>query len=214
MTNARDARLLLGAVLLVAAVVLVRTAWMNDDAYITFRTVDNALHGYGLRWNAADRVQTYTNPLWMLVMTAAAAITHDMYYTSLAIQIVLSLTVFALVVRRVAVSIQAAVLGASALLLSKSFIEYSTSGLENPLTHLLLVLIVLRASRIDRGPRRLFALSFLAALMMVNRLDTSLLVAPLLAVELWRSDVRARDTWTAALAGFSPLVAWECFSIV
>jgi len=214
MKNARDARLLLGAVLLVVAVVLVRTAWMDDDAYITFRTVDNALHGYGLRWNVADRVQTYTNPLWMLVMTAAAAVTHDVYYTSLAIQIVLSLVVFALVVSRIAPSVPAAVFGASALLLSRSFVEYSTSGLENPLTHLLLVLIVIRAARIDRGPRRLFTLSLLSALMMFNRLDTALLVAPLLAVEFWGSGVRTKDTWTAALAGFAPLVAWELFSIV
>ena len=52
---------------------LVRTAWLSDDAYITFRTVDNALNGYGLRWNVADRVQSYTHPLWMFVMTAAQA---------------------------------------------------------------------------------------------------------------------------------------------
>ncbi|HEY6214873.1 MAG TPA: hypothetical protein VIW45_21420 [Vicinamibacterales bacterium] len=214
MRSSRDARLLLGVVLLVVAIVLVRTAWMNDDAYITFRTVDNFLHGYGLRWNVADRVQSYTNPLWMFVMTAAAWITHDVYYTSLAIQIGLTLVVFALVVSRMAVSMPAAVLGASAMLLSKSFIEYSTSGLENPLTHLLLVLIVVRAARIDSGPRRLFAIAFLAAFMMVNRLDTSLLVAPLLAVELWRSDVRRGDTWTAVVVGFSPLIAWELFSIV
>jgi arabinofuranosyltransferase len=214
MNNARDARLLVGAVLLVVAIVLVRTAWMNDDAYITFRTTDNFLHGHGLRWNVADRVQTYTNPLWMLVMTAAAAITHDVYYTSLAVQIVLSLAVFVLVVSRVAQSVTAAVFGASALLLSKSFIEYSTSGLENPLTHLLVVLIVLRASRLDGGPRRLFTLSVLSALMMVNRLDTALLVAPLLVVEFWRSGVHQRDTWAAAVAGFLPLVAWELFAVI
>ena len=36
---------------------LIRTAWLDDDAYITFRTVDNVLHGYGLRWNVLNRVQ-------------------------------------------------------------------------------------------------------------------------------------------------------------
>jgi hypothetical protein len=33
----------------------VRTAWMSDDAYLTLRTVDNWLHGYGLRWNPLER---------------------------------------------------------------------------------------------------------------------------------------------------------------
>jgi hypothetical protein len=45
------------------AIVLIRTAWICDDAYITFRTIDNFINGYGLRWNIAERVQTYTNPL-------------------------------------------------------------------------------------------------------------------------------------------------------
>ena len=50
------------------AVILLRTAWLSDDGFITFRTIDNFIHGYGLRWNVAERVQTYTHPLWMLLL--------------------------------------------------------------------------------------------------------------------------------------------------
>jgi DNA-binding MarR family transcriptional regulator len=57
---------LIAALALLFAAVVVRTAWVADDAFITFRTVHNALDGYGLRWNPAERVQTYTHPLWML----------------------------------------------------------------------------------------------------------------------------------------------------
>ena len=57
------------------ALLVVRTAWLSDDAYITFRTVMNAIGGYGLRWNVADRVQTYTHPLWMGVLVALRAVT-------------------------------------------------------------------------------------------------------------------------------------------
>ena len=39
---------------------------LTIDALITFRVIDNFVHGYGLRWNIAERVQAYTNPLWML----------------------------------------------------------------------------------------------------------------------------------------------------
>ena len=38
----------------------VRTAAVTEDAFITFRVIDNALHGYGLVWNAGERVQPYT----------------------------------------------------------------------------------------------------------------------------------------------------------
>ena len=44
--------------------VLLRTAWLCDDAYISFRVVENAVSGHGLRWNVADRVQVFTHPLW------------------------------------------------------------------------------------------------------------------------------------------------------
>ena len=43
------------------AVSLVRTAWLSDDAYITFRTADNLVHGYGPVWNTDERVQAFTH---------------------------------------------------------------------------------------------------------------------------------------------------------
>jgi len=56
--------------LLVTALLIfsvVRSAWLCDDAFITFRTADNFIHGYGLTWNVAERVQTYTHPLWLFL---------------------------------------------------------------------------------------------------------------------------------------------------
>jgi arabinofuranosyltransferase len=210
--RAGNRRPLLVAVLLVVSVVLVRTAWIDDDAYITFRTVDNFLHGYGLRWNVVERVQTYTNPLWMFVMTAAAALTKDVYYTSLAVSIALSLAVVGLIVVRVAVSMPAAILAVSVLLLSKSFVEYSTSGLENPLTNFLLVAFVLAWTFPGDSRRRVFRLTLIAALLMVNRLDTVLLVMPALAVAIWPDGPRRH--WRSVVLGFAPLVAWELFSLI
>ena len=72
-------------------IVLVRTAWVCDDAYIVFRTVDNFLHGDGLRWNVAERVQTYTNPLWMFVISSLVFLTREYYYTTVFLGISVSL---------------------------------------------------------------------------------------------------------------------------
>ncbi len=210
---------------LVFLVLLVRTAWLSDDAYITFRTVDNVLNGYGLRWNVADRVQSYTHPLWMFTMTAASALTGEVYFTSLAVSIAVSLAVVVLVAGRIAATAPMALLGLSALGLSKAFVDYSTSGLENALTHLLLVLFFLvRASSDGRtsAPRDLVTLSLLAALIMLNRLDAGLLVLPALAWIAWRSapagagvrGLLARRVWLPAALGMAPLVAWEAFSVI
>ena len=43
--------------------------YICDDAFITYRTVDNFTHGFGLRWNTIERVQTFTNPLWMFLIS-------------------------------------------------------------------------------------------------------------------------------------------------
>jgi arabinofuranosyltransferase len=191
---------------------LVRTAWLDDDAYITFRTVDNVLHGYGLRWNVLNRVQSYTHPLWMFAVTAVSAVTGEVYYASLLLSGAVSLAAVWLILRRVAGSVPLAVVALSMLLLSKAFVDYSTSGLENPLTHLLLVGFVLVQASVRQQTTALGLSTCLAALLMVNRFDTGLLVLPALAVAGWRVGV-ARG-WKPVLLGLLPLVAWEIFSVV
>ncbi len=49
-------------------------AWVCDDAYISFRTLENLLDGYGLRWNVDERVQVYTHPLWLLLVAPFRAL--------------------------------------------------------------------------------------------------------------------------------------------
>ena len=44
--------------------------WAADDAYIDFRVVDNMLHGLGPVFNAGERVEAYTSPLWVGMLAA------------------------------------------------------------------------------------------------------------------------------------------------
>src|ERR1700743_1067969 len=71
--------------------VLIRTAWVCDDAYIIFRTVDNFANGFGPRWNVDERVQAYTCPLWMFVLTSVYACSREIFYTSITLSIIFSL---------------------------------------------------------------------------------------------------------------------------
>jgi arabinofuranosyltransferase len=61
------ARVLPYLAVLVLLLLVVRNAWVTEDAYITLRTVDNWVSGHGLRWNVDERVQGYTHPLWMVL---------------------------------------------------------------------------------------------------------------------------------------------------
>ncbi|HUR33862.1 MAG TPA: hypothetical protein VM032_08700 [Vicinamibacterales bacterium] len=202
------------AVLFVAcfAVVVLRSAWMHDDAYITFRTVDNFVNGYGLRWNTIDRVQTYTHPLWMFVVSAGYSITREVFFTVLAISAVLSVSTVLLIVFDVAATVALGCLAVAALTFSKAFVDYSTSGLENPLTHFLLVIFLALLFRRAPSLTTLFLLALVAGLAAVNRLDTVLLYAPVLL--LLTIDAGGWRAVAVAGAGFLPLVFWEAFSLL
>ncbi|GAC1425699.1 MAG: hypothetical protein NVSMB6_26330 [Burkholderiaceae bacterium] len=80
------------------SIAFLRTAWVTEDAFITFRTVDNALSGLGLTWNPGERVQTYTHPLWFGLLLTGIAIFNDAYYVSLALSYaLLIITLLALI---------------------------------------------------------------------------------------------------------------------
>ena len=56
---------------------------MFDDAYITFRAIDNFFDGYGLRWNIDERVQVYTHPLWMMLHMLMHLLVDNFYIASI-----------------------------------------------------------------------------------------------------------------------------------
>jgi arabinofuranosyltransferase len=209
----------LSAALLFAA--MVASAWLSDDCFFTLRTVDNFLHGHGLRFNVGDRVQAYTHPLWMLVLSAAIGITRDFYYTTLIVSLLLAAGAILSLLRD---STPAAMLALLAgLALSRAFVDYATSGLENALGYLLAALILRQF--VSRQPlaASLTRTALLVALSACNRLDTVLLyAAPLLwhAAEVLRAAQVGRRTRAlmrvaGALAlGFTPLFAWELFSLL
>ena len=189
----------------------VQRAWINDDAYITFRTVDNFIHGYGLTWNVTERVQAYTHPLWMLLLSMFDFFTHQIYATSLVLSLGLSFAGVYLLAKKMALSQIAAVLAVLVLSFSSAFVDYSTSGLENPLSYFLLALFLLIYFR-KSAKNKLFWLSFVASLALCNRMDTGIfyifpIMYEFLRERSWRSLARV-------ITGQTPFIAWEIFSIV
>ena len=197
--------------------VFVQAAWVVDDAYITFRTVDNLLHGFGLTWNVGERVQAYTHPLWMLCTAAAVALTREYFYTSLALSFLCSAAALIVGWRYLAGrGAWRAYVFAALVLTSKAVMDYSSSGLENPLSYLLLILFFSlyfrHASEEARLPAR--TLFVLASLAFVNRQDTVLLYVPALVDVLWREwrAVGSRLVTTLVIATL-PATIWSAFSL-
>ena len=216
----RDIKFLSIILILLFVFIVVRNAWVSDDAYITFRTVENFRAGYGMGYNVNVRVQAFTHPLWMLLLSSLYFIQVNLlgisYSTGLVflaffLSISLSaLTVFLLITRGINADPLSILIFGSSVILSRAFMDFSTSGLENPLTHFLLALFLWKF--FENSPRFLL-LAFLSALIAINRLDALLLVAPALAIVFWRERALWRKNLLSALLGFSPLILWELFSL-
>ncbi len=209
--DSQELRPLLVLLLLAFVVLLVRTAWVCDDAYITFRVADNLLNGHGLRWNAAERVQAFTNPLWLFVMVPLYALTGDVYYTALALSVVLGAVVAWLLAFRIARTPLQGALALVLLILSRAFVDYSSSGLENPLSHALLAGLLLLHLRGGSDARTLERMALVAGLMALNRLDSVLLASPLLLARV--IGMRRETVLRAAALAAGPALAWMAFSL-
>ncbi len=204
------AKLILVGVIVLFAVVVYRSAWLCDDAYITFRTIDNFTTGNGLTWNVVERVQAFTHPLWLFLLSSFYFFTNEIALTTLLISIALAV-IGVIVLAAYARSPGTAIVGIILLILSKAYIDFSSSGLENPLTHLLLIVFFIMYLKATPSIKNVAWLSLIAALIALARLDILLIVGPALAFLLWR--IRRPRAIGAFMLGMLPLVLWEAFSL-
>ena len=199
---------------LVLLAVGVRLAWLGDDAYITLRAVENLAAGDGLRWNVADRVQVYTHPLWMLVLCGARLLSGEVYFATIGVSLLLSTIAVVWLCARARTL--PGVAGVAMLLLAvRAFGDYMTSGLETPLTFVLLVALVgvVRGGDGPGEPARRYTLAvLLSSLLACNRMDLALLCLPPVLSTMpgvpWRGLV-----WRGACASL-PFAAWLAFAWV
>ena len=217
---------------IVFAYAITINAWICDDAYITFRSVDNLAAGLGPVWNTVNRVQAFTHPLWLLMLTPLYVLTGEIYFTAIALSLLLTIGA-ALVIHRGVSS----VLGWRAALVflllscSRSFVDYSTSGLETPLLFLLLALFSVRfilrddeqqsgsAAQRDEDSRGEDQRSLLIALLLgslafTTRPDSVLLTLPAVAYLAYQArGLPWRRLAITIAVGLSPAIAWELFSL-
>ena len=204
----RTSWILIGCYLLL----VVLNAWMSDDIYISFRSIYNFTHGYGLRWNITERVQVFTHPLWVLLLVPFYWLSHHAFLTVMGMSVALSAATAYLLAKQAASPKRAhAVL--LLLISSKAFIDYSTSGLENPLAHFLMIFLFIQTDRWHRQEGvSSWVLGLLGGLLAMVRLDFAVLLLP---VFVWVIAQRPRwANFKGLLLGSIPFVLWELFSLV
>ena len=184
-------------------------AWVSDDAYITFRVVDNAVNGFGLRWNIDERVQAYTHPLWMLLHIPFYAIWRNIFLVTIGLSMACGVTATAMLIKSIPASyVHKIVLVLLPLALSKAFRNHIIDGLESPLT---LFLLAWFWHDFIRTPHKTCRLLFIASLTLLSRLDNAIMLLPPL---VWIVAHFRRPFFILRhLAAIAPLGAWFTFSL-
>lgn len=203
-------RIALGAIpALVVGTVVLKQAWLSDDAMINVRTVLNLIHGNGPNFNVIERVQGYTSPAWLLLNSAVSVVTHESVLSHVLLGVVLSLV--AVVVATLALDTTPARMGLIVLAFSWAFTTYGTSGLENALAYLA-VAIAFWAIRRERP----LLIAAALGLLVLTRHDYAVIALPVFVwlVLRYRSEPDRIMRWVKSTALFiGPLLLWSLFSV-
>jgi arabinofuranosyltransferase len=210
----------LWVILPVAAVMLFAGWWtfrfLCDDAYIAFRYIGNRHLGWGYTWNPPPfrPVEGYTSFLWVALLDVIWTITgQDPPATANRVSLVFAAGSVALTAAMAWSSAGRAWMGARAgmvalvlwgVLTNRTFLTWTTSGLETPLFVFLVLLWTWIALYARRGAVWPFALMGTTALVALTRPDGLLYMAAALvmfAAEAWRRGPKWRD-----LVGLTPLL--------
>lgn len=191
-------------------------SFLCDDAFIAFRYARNVLQGWGPTWNPPPfaPVEGYTSALWVGLLTLAWAAGSPPPIAAEAMSLTAGLATGALGLvwlRRLELRVAAGqlLLAATAMLgivTNRTFLTWTSSGLETSLFNLLLVAWALLATdRRLRGP----GLALIAALLTLTRPDGLLYCAATLAILATRLPPRRALTGAAPLLLVAGHLVWR-----
>ncbi len=137
--------------------------WIADDAFISLRYAERLLDGHGLTWNDGERVEGYSNLLWVLMNALLGALGCDLVTAVRVLGIACTLGAFAVLAYGGALPPRwPAQLALAVAAASDMVAVWAVGGLETPLLLLLLAIAVTAMRRgfaAERSPTRALAVA-------------------------------------------------------
>lgn len=128
--------------------------FVQDDAYIFFRYSENWINGWGPVWNQGDRVEGYTSPAWLAVLTvirlATGSFEPGVHVVSLGLGVGALVLLF-IVAGGIARNAWAGLAAALLMACNRTFALWSTSGMETRLFGFLVLSVAVFAWRRAKG---------------------------------------------------------------
>ena len=126
---------------LIFTIVFFKNAWVTEDAYINFRSIEQLFAGNGPNWNPYERVQVYTSPLWYFLLAIMRIFSQDNYLNSILLSF--AANIFLLIFIQANFSALRFFVFTILILSCQSISDYLTGGLENSLTFALVGIVFL-----------------------------------------------------------------------
>lgn len=124
-------------------ILFITRSWVGEDAFIFFRYVDNFVEGRGLVFNEGERVEGFTSPLWVFVLSGFRFLLGvELRPFVIFLGLVLSLASLFVVLRGFSANSRFIPIPFILVVTNSAFRDYATSGFETSLTYLLLVLVL------------------------------------------------------------------------
>ncbi len=197
---------------------ILRKAWVSEDAFITLRYVENFLDGLGPVFNAGERVEGYTHPLWFAVVSFFRWLGLSAKGSVILPGLAASFSALYILFFRIRFAGEPDSgtqlnLGAVVLVGTSSFIDFGTSGLETPLSYLLLVIYATFIAE-NRWKTQPAAMGLLLALLVLTRPDFGLFLILIVCLYLYgliRRRIALKKVFALAAFPLFLLGGWQIF---
>ena len=191
--------------------------WQSDDSFHGYVMVKHLLEGNGFVYNIGERVCSTTSPLYTLSCAIPYAITREIYFTTLILDVIYSASTYYIFAFKICRTREQVITGFFAFIGSKAFVSYTTSGLENSLLFLFMGLMIWQYMKRDFfDSKHLFLLALTFSGIALTRMDNVLFFIPvMLYVYLFKRENTSfiKCVWIGIL-GLLPFFLWEIFSFL
>lgn len=192
--------------------VFFKNAWVCDDSYINFRSIEQLYEGNGPIWNPHERVQVYTSVLWYWLMAGIRYFSSDYFSNVICVSFVLFAILLFSVLNHFKFSVASAFF-LLALLGSNSFFDYTTSGLENILGYILVLPVCFYAFNKNQKFRPFLFGAFALAPLFRHDFIT-LLAIPALTIVFTDKNLKLKHKFFQIILLLTPLALWTAFSFI
>ncbi len=168
------------AIVTIYLISVIQQTWLGEDGFIFLRYAQNLSNGNGLVFNLDERVEGFTSPLWVFLISLISSIIKiNLNATVILTSYILSIASIYLLLKDKKNLVNNIPIGIYIIISNSAFIDFSTSGFETPLTFFLISLLCLAIKNNYLSEKPLMS-GVIVALLILNRPETALIFIYLL----------------------------------